>query len=194
MIEAAIVLGIVGLVVGGIWVAATSVYANLRSKKATDELLAITQAVRNVYATSSNIGTSLTAPDFTTDMAQANVLPTDVMAAGVASNSTAATTLNPWSGNIAVISANNTTTFGVRFTNIPPAACVDFAMRNAGTAHDAGMIGVTGEANGTPGAALPVAAVVLTPGVGISLAQAQAQCLSNANNARNLVFRFNLKG
>lgn len=31
LIEAAIVLGIVGLVVGGIWVAATSVYANLRS-------------------------------------------------------------------------------------------------------------------------------------------------------------------
>ncbi|MGB4102270.1 MAG: hypothetical protein WBK91_10250, partial [Alphaproteobacteria bacterium] len=68
LIEAAIVLGIVGLVVGGIWVAATSVYANLRSKRATDELLAVAQNVRALYATSSSLGTLATV-DMTTLLA-----------------------------------------------------------------------------------------------------------------------------
>ena len=191
LIEAAIVLGIVGLVVGGIWVAATSVYANLRAKTASDQLLKIAQGVRALYATSANVGT-LASGDMTADMANANVLPGDVGNRG----STSANTINPWSGNVAVVSASNTTTFGVRFTNIPPAACVDFAMRNAGTGHDTGMYGITGEANGTPAGAIPAAAVALVPGTGITLAQAQTQCdtATAATTARNLVFLFNLKG
>ena len=40
LIEAAIVLAIIGLVAGGIWVAASSVYENLRTARASEQLLA----------------------------------------------------------------------------------------------------------------------------------------------------------
>ncbi|MGQ3505077.1 type II secretion system protein, partial [Enterococcus faecalis] len=42
--EIAIVLGIIGLILGAIWVAAGAVYSNLRVSKATTQLLQITQA------------------------------------------------------------------------------------------------------------------------------------------------------
>jgi len=200
LIEAAIVLGIVGLVVGGIWVAATSVYANLRAKQATDSLLAITQGVRALYATSSDFGAVVNAGDLTGVLANANVLPGNVGING----STSATTTNPWSGNVAVVTPNaaNATTFGVRFTNLPPAACTDFVMRNAGRGRDAGMRAVVGEANGVPGAAQPAipagaATGLLTAGtpMPINIVQNANICdTANAPTARNVVFIFNLKG
>src|SRR5690349_11023145 len=50
--EIAIVLGIVGLILGAIWVAAAAVYNNLRTSKGTTELLTVVQNVRALYATS----------------------------------------------------------------------------------------------------------------------------------------------
>src|SRR5882762_1552401 len=53
--EIAIVLGIVGLILGAIWVAAAAVYSNLRTSKATTELLNIVQNVRALYATAGAV-------------------------------------------------------------------------------------------------------------------------------------------
>src|SRR5271168_1816583 len=53
--EIAIVLGIIGLILGAIWVAAAAVYNNLRTSRATTELLTIAQNVRATYATSSTV-------------------------------------------------------------------------------------------------------------------------------------------
>lgn len=194
LIEAAIVLGIVGLVVGGIWVAATSVYANLRSKRATDELLAVAQNVRALYATSSSLGTLATV-DMTTLLAQANAFPSDMLTQP-AGTTTSANTANPWSGQVGVVAGGlaNATTFTIVFSNVPPAACVDFLMRNAGgTGRDSGMTVVVGGANGVP-SAVPATAQNLTTGVGLTLLQAQTVCASAAAANRNVGFTFNLKG
>ena len=53
--EIAIVLGIIGLILGAIWVAAAAVYNNMRVATANTELLQITQAMRAMYATSSTV-------------------------------------------------------------------------------------------------------------------------------------------
>src|ERR1700740_210314 len=50
--EIAIVLGIIGLILGAIWVAAAAVYNNMRTSKATTEILTAVQNVRALYATS----------------------------------------------------------------------------------------------------------------------------------------------
>ena len=197
LIEAAIVLGIVGLVVGGIWVAATSVYANLRSKRATDQLLSITQGIRALFATSSSLGT-LAAVDITPLMAQSNVIPTDMLST-TPDLATSANTQNPWSGQIGVVAGGlaNATTFAVVYSNVPPAACVDLLMRNAGgTGRDSGMTQVSGAASAQP-AVIPAGNVqALAAGVGLTLAQAQTVCQSAAAGGavRNVGFTFNLRG
>ena len=50
--ELSIVLGIIGLILGAIWVAASAVYSNLHLATANTQLLQVTQAVRAMYATS----------------------------------------------------------------------------------------------------------------------------------------------
>lgn len=52
--EIAIVLGIIGLILGAIWAAASSVYANLKANQAQQGVLAAAQAVRSMFATSAN--------------------------------------------------------------------------------------------------------------------------------------------
>src|ERR1700761_8121863 len=109
--EIAIVLGIIGLILGAIWVAASAVYNNLRTSKATTELLQITQAIRAMYATSSTVdpladmafpGVSAT-PALT--YLQAGIFPSDTLNA---SPSTQA--LDPWGGTISVQSQKNAVT------------------------------------------------------------------------------------
>ena len=48
--ELAIVLGIIGLILGAIWTAASKVYANNRVTKSVNEVLAVVGSVRNTYA------------------------------------------------------------------------------------------------------------------------------------------------
>jgi Tfp pilus assembly protein PilE len=194
LIEAAIVLGIVGLVVGGIWVAATSVYANLRSKQATDQLLKITQSVRALYATSSTTGYT-TATDITAFMAQANVLPSDTLTLGT-NSTTSANTTNAWGGQIGVIALATGTQFGVVFSNVPPAACVDLVMRNAaGAARDAGLTTLVGAATATPSSLPSTRTQALTSGSVLTLTNAQTVCASAATALANINigFVFNLK-
>jgi hypothetical protein len=49
LIEAAIVLGVVGLVIGGIWVAAAQVQENLRISKFSGQLVSIQSSVRQLF-------------------------------------------------------------------------------------------------------------------------------------------------
>src|SRR5580700_11353983 len=70
--EIAIVLGIIGLILGALWVAAAAVYTNLRTSKTTTQLLTITQNLRALYATSASV-------DATADM---TTIPFSTVAAG----------------------------------------------------------------------------------------------------------------
>lgn len=196
LIEAAIVLGIVGLVVGGIWVAATSVYSNLRSKSASDLLLKVAQSVRALYATSATTGYAANT-DITAFMAQSNVLPTGALTTA-STAATAANTVNPWNGQIGIDARANGTSFAVTFSNVPSPACVDLVMRNvAGTGRDAGLIQFGGgaAANLAAGtASYPTTATQnVTIGTVVTLTQAQTVCDSGASNTRNVGFLFNLR-
>ncbi|MEJ0061952.1 MAG: type 4 pilus major pilin [Alphaproteobacteria bacterium] len=140
LIEAAIVLGIVGLVVGGIWVAATSVYTNMRAKRATEQLLSIAQNVRALYATSATTGLA-NAATMTIALKQANIFPND-MILGTTVNDIG----NPWSGRVAVYSqapgGSQGDGFEVVFSQVPSAACADFIIRNTGQGRDVALAGV----------------------------------------------------
>jgi type II secretory pathway pseudopilin PulG len=202
LIEAAIVLGIVGLVVGGIWVAATSVYANLRSKTATDTLLQVAQGVRALYSTSASTNLP-NGTDITPQLAQANVFPSSVLTTTPNLVVDPTFTVNAWGGNLGVYVAASRNGiagggFSVVYTQIPAAACTDFVVRNTGSGRDSGMYNVTGVVGAAPAAVAANAGGNLAANGGsLPLATVTGGNVCNsaaANVARNVAFFFDLRG
>lgn len=130
LIEAAIVLGVVGLVLGGIWVAASAVQTNLRRSEASKALLQIVQNVRNLYANQS----PATATTINSEMISARAVPSDFVSG--------TTLLNPWNGavNVALSGAGPADTVEVRYAAMPREVCVDLTSKNTGSG---GLIGLT---------------------------------------------------
>lgn len=187
--EIAIVLGIIGLILGAIWVAASAVYNNMNVSKATTELLQITQAVRNMYGTAPAVDSAMTA----TSYIKAGVFPSDTTAAG-----TATVASNPWGGAITITAStvNNTNdAFVVTFAGLPQAACITFATSNTGSSRDSGMGGAAiGTATGN------TANVAVTYNAnfnGINASTATTSCTSTSSGLAGgnaIGFLFRLKG
>ena len=114
--EIAIVLGIIGLILGAIWVAAASVYQNQRTAHADTAILQIAQGVRTLYATTSQFAAG---GDITNDMATAKVIPSD-MVAGAAG---AYTAIDPWAGGTTkvLVPAASLDSFTIEMTDVPQA-------------------------------------------------------------------------
>ena len=122
LIEAAIVLGVVGLVIGGIWVAAAAVQSNLRESDASKGLLQIVQNVRNLYYGQSP--TTTTTTDITTALISANAIPGDF----IISTSSAR---NPFNGAVTVsLTGNPNDTIAVSFAGVPKDSCIELTSKN----------------------------------------------------------------
>ena len=183
--EIAIVLGIIGLILGAIWVAAGAVYQNLRISKAQTELLQIAQGVRSLYATQSVVDSAKDL-DETTALIAAKVFPSDTISTattGSGNNAVTSTTANgPWAGSsIKVISATQPSgiagdSFGIIFVNIPAAACIAMTTGNTGTGRDNALWAVAygsgSTAPTTPGSAtsMPINATTAATSPGTSTA------------------------
>jgi len=167
--EVAIVLGIVGLILGAIWVAAAAVYTNLRTSKVSTELLTAVQNVRAMYATAGTVdpganmsgfgvqgGTGLTYVD-------GGIFPNDMLN-GVGNTATAAQ--DPWDGYVNIEAATNiiaNDSFQISFDRIPKSACINIITSATGVGKDPGLIGVSSAATGavpapTNNTAMPVPA------------------------------------
>lgn len=190
--EIAIVLGIIGMILGAIWVAASSVYNNQRSAKATNELLTIAQGIRSLYSTSNAVDTTGNA-DMTlsaTDAVkytyiQANIFPSDMLANG------GKAVVNPWNGGVAITQATATNagdSFIVAFDQVPQAGCIAILTGNTGTGRDGSLQAVGGGAAG----AIPAVGVTTFP-VAVSTAQGQCTKTGNGSSANAVAFEFRLK-
>jgi prepilin-type N-terminal cleavage/methylation domain-containing protein len=157
--EIAIVLGIMGLILGAIWVAASGVYANQKEAKANTETLTIAQNLRSLYSTQATTGVAA-ATDITAQMITAGVFPADTVNGAV--------TVNPWNGTIGIIAQLPATanTFHVVLTNVPRDACINLLMMVAGSGRDPGLVSATAIANAAvaatdaTAAAVPLAAAI----------------------------------
>lgn len=193
--EIAIVLGIVGLILGAIWVAAAAVYNNLRVSKANTEILSIAQAVRTLYATSSTM-TDAAGTDETGSMCKASIFPNDMIPTGGCPAVGAASTLiNPWNGTVTVTAQTDTVasdSFGIEFNGITQGACITLVTSITGTGRDPGLYyaGVTAAPKGAVafGAASPMALPVPA-----STAAAAGNC-GLATTGLSIQLAFQLKG
>lgn len=179
--EAAIVLGIVGLILGAIWVAAGAVYSNLRVETANKQLMSVVQNVRSLYSSSTQMDAIAAG-----DLVRAGVFPPDTNPNAATGNGT-----NGWGGAITVArgaAAAGTfcptagDCFMVGFAGVPMDACIKMAVGNAGQGRDSGLAGV-GAAQISDGAA--TVGVNATPNRFITTGCAAGQTLT---------FTFRLKG
>ncbi len=172
--ELAIVLGIVGLILGAIWVAAAAVYQNQRVATTTRQILAIAQSVRSIYST-QQLATGITA----VNLAKAGGVPTDML--NSATNPTTVTDL--WGGAVTVTAATQLVAgdaFAITLRRVPQSACVTLATSLTGPGRDSGLLGVD-----------PAAAInTVFP---VTLARAVAMCPGVAVAGNPITFTFKLK-
>lgn len=134
--EIAIVLGIIGLILGAIWAAASAVYNNLRTSRAQQEILTVAQNIRAMYATQSTVDANATTDTYI----NAGVFPSD---ATVEVPGGSKSTKNPWGGKFDVVpgpSFNDNTTFSVVMEGIPINACITLSTSTTGTGRDSGLV------------------------------------------------------
>jgi prepilin-type N-terminal cleavage/methylation domain-containing protein len=203
--EIAIVLGIVGLILGAIWVAAAAVYNNLRTSKATTELLTVVQNVRAMYATSglvdANANMAVAATEGVGTAAAtylaAGVFPSDTLNNVDPSKATQAQ--DPWGGTISVESATSSggvaaDSFAVVFDRVPDNACIGILSSNVGQGRDPEMLAaVGGPAGAAPATLLTPAANFQTSNIVTKPASTAQSLCAGANNVNAVGFTFKVK-
>lgn len=153
--EIAIVLGIIGLILGAVWAAASAVYSNMRTSQAEQGITATAQAVRSMFAASNNTGQS-----------SAALITTPGMFPVSWNSTTAGVVGNPWNqnpaGNLSYVVGLNAQ-FAIELDNISDAGCaalLSYFNANASTltgGQIAGLVGTAsvvkagGQTAGTPG-------------------------------------------
>ncbi len=184
LLEITIVLGIVGLITAGIWVASSQVRLAQQIRTADGDLAQIVQNIRTIYAEQ---GVDGTAPVLTLALDQMQAFPTDMRP--IASTPTGVL-LHPWSSNgginyqvfvyasfcIATVggagvipsasgTGNPAPCFVVDFRGVPPTQCVQLVMDTSRPTDGLEAVGVSAPAvAGTGGA--PVVAEFFNETIG----------------------------
>ncbi len=127
--EIAIVLGIIGIILGAIWAAAGMVYENNRTKTATTEALAIVNNWRSIFGSKRvDLGEGVQITQLTVNNAFASsemMAPTGTAGACAAGGSSSTCWIEgPWSGSIVYVYSYQTeNAIGVQYMNMSQSAC-----------------------------------------------------------------------
>jgi prepilin-type N-terminal cleavage/methylation domain-containing protein len=183
--EIAIVLGIIGLILGAIWGAASSVYSNKHIADAEQGITATAQAVRSLYATSSGgfaAAGSILVP---------GMLPTSwVNANGSYSNPFAVTTVAANSWTYVTSGGAGSTIFGVELDGVSGAGCAallnyfGFNATSLNGGQITGLVGTQGSFATNPNVAGTKTVAAAPAGTGVAGSFTGAvNCVTTTSNA-----------
>lgn len=173
LIEIAIVLAVVGLIIGGIYTAASAVTENNRRRNTQTQLLTIVQNIRTTYASQ----TAFAVPS-NTEIESMRLFPGDLVLIG-------GNFVNSYGGN-ANLYAPSAARFTVEFTNVSQGGCVELLTKSFGTQGNVNQIGLVAAGRSAAG-------TITDAGVagGVTIAEANTNC--NADPIA-VGFTFNLRG
>ncbi len=126
-VELAIVLGIVGLIIAGIWVAAASVSRKNKETKAAQQLSEIVQNVRSLYSAQVD----------TTGITTESMIFSGAIPAEMKKSDTEA--INPWGGNVMVEVATAQRIY-ISYFGVPQASCINLLMTTTVNPTEIGMV------------------------------------------------------
>lgn len=150
LIEAAIVLGIVGLIVGGIWAAASSAYNNMRLQGATSQILVVAQNARNMFSNNPSDTEALT----NEQSISLGLVPTNMVTNVSGSN----VIRSPWGSQVDVTRGSGDRFITIVYNDLPQASCTGLLTRLAGTGSNSGIRTISGGAAGNVYVADPTVA------------------------------------
>jgi prepilin-type N-terminal cleavage/methylation domain-containing protein len=136
--EIAIVMGIMGVILGGIWGAASMVYANKKTSQALQEIIVIVSSVRGVFTSGQILGG---AQQLSPMLINGGLVPSNMIGSctgtpwGATWGGTAGCALSPWNTQVLIATQtgwlpNDTpNTFDVVIASLTNAQCASFAMQ-----------------------------------------------------------------
>lgn len=147
LIEAAIVMGVVGLVVGTIWVISANVNEASRINRLILQTTLLSQNIRNYYsgrALPTGAAGETTAATFTATLETRGVMPKDICNDSCVSTA-AAQSVNEYSGTVRVSIVNTSpyNTYDIALASIPYSACTKAISQMSTRAAELGLTTVT---------------------------------------------------
>ena len=117
LVEAAIVLGVVGLVVGGIWVSAAKFYEDYKVNKTVNDITLIVKKIQGLISIADDFALG-NLYVLTNTVLQAGAFPKDWI--------DGSTVKNPFGGNVMIQNFSNPSNprFDFRLYNVPTSACI----------------------------------------------------------------------
>lgn len=183
IVELAIVLGVAGVVMGGVWVTIQKGSIQARTKQAVMQIITLNRNIRNFYQKQACIAAT---GDRTADLMPPNanptVIPRDMLVAGGA--------VHPWDQPFFVLrvgaagcGAAGSFQYTLRYQGLPPDVCIAFVTRAASPGESA---------RGLAGASInAVALATLPPNPTAITGNAAGQCGQNAT--ATVDFLYNLR-
>ncbi len=198
--EIAIVLGIMGLILGAIWAAAASVYNNQRINSASNDIASIVQGVRKLYAMSNGTGVAANT-NITGDLVLAKAVPSNMVNA--ATNYTAGNATNtlvgPFpGGQTMIIATADGGGFAISMSNVTTSNCISLLTSIGGNSRDPGLYRAAAVAHAAPAltdgpaAAAPLADPITVTTATAAVANNAGGCVAGTN-AYKVVLAFSIK-
>jgi type II secretory pathway pseudopilin PulG len=116
LLEVIAYLGVAGMIIVGSVSMLTKAFSSSEVATAQQQIEAIHTSVKKLFGASATYGTA----DMTTNLVQAQALPTTLRIGGTA---TAPTVQNKWGGGVTVTGANNQ--FTLQYASVPRDACIE---------------------------------------------------------------------
>jgi len=135
--EIAIVLGIMGLILGAIWTAASAVYSNRRSEEAQIAVLQAVQAVRVLYSTQAQLDEL---GNMNERLSMAGALPKNLVVYN--NDGSFKDTAGPFPNGKFEVTAIDERTFAVTMSLVPRENCINIIPIIGGNSRDPGLLEV----------------------------------------------------
>ncbi|HAX91594.1 MAG TPA: hypothetical protein DCY07_05210 [Rhodospirillaceae bacterium] len=145
--EAAIVLGITGIVLAAIWGAVNATTRNKNINQAVTNMALVVQNMRTLYRSQS--GFANLNVDITPAMVTAGIFPSSML-----TDATPPTPISPWGTAVTIRSVTATTFYVVFNSTLPTDDCIGLVSRAIGPGRDRGLSGIVTSANNFNAAAL----------------------------------------
>ena len=192
--EMAMVLGIIGVVLGGIWVAAASAHSSMLANTTAKQVVTLAQNVRSFYAGRTQIAASLIGGSLNSILEKSNVFPPEMQ------QTVNAPPMNVYGGTVGVYAiASNT--FRISYYSLTSLQCVQVLTNVIRISSSTSGVGPTlfGSWYTAPavGNAPPVAygaarTVTITPGMVFTPDMAVAACGNYSTDTVSAEFNFTL--
>ncbi len=182
LVELSVVLGIVGVVMAGIWAVYGSSQESLKAGQLHQQTLAFVKQIRDYYSGRALPSVAIASGTFTSTLRAGQIVPEDMCAADCVADS-GATLRNAYGGTATANipdPASVPNTVEIVYTNIQQKGCMQLGMQLSARSDEVGLTSFKGNAH---------AARTTFP---VSLAQAKADC-DGASGNNTVTLRFKIR-